>query len=171
MFSDKAGKQAHHLQLVLPSHFINQAIRGCHDEVGHLGRDKTLELLRKRFYWPSRYRDAVVHLSNCSNCLKRKGIAPKAELCPITANKPLELVYMDFISLEPSKGNIENVLVITNHFTRYAQVSTSRTQTAQVTAKILWENFICHCGFQEKFISDQGRNFESKAYQKPMQDT
>ena len=42
VFSYKAGKQAHLLQLVLHSLFINQAIRGCHDEVGHLGRDKTL---------------------------------------------------------------------------------------------------------------------------------
>ena len=29
------------------------------------------------------------------------------------------------------------------------------------TARILWDNFICHYGFPEKFISDQGRNFES----------
>ena len=102
-FSDKTGKQAHLLQLMLPSQFINQAIRGFHDEVGHLGRDKTLELPRERFYWPSMYRDVVVHLSNCSNCLKWKGVAPKAELCCITANRPLELVHMNFLSLEPSK--------------------------------------------------------------------
>ena len=68
---------------------------------------------------------------------------------------------MDYLSLEPSKGNIENVLVITDHFTRYALAYPSKTQTAQATAKILWDNFICHYGFPEKFISDQGRNFES----------
>ena len=68
---------------------------------------------------------------------------------------------MDYLSLEPSKGNIENVLVITDHFTRYALPYPSKTQTAQATARILWDNFICHYGFPEKFISDQGRNFES----------
>ena len=162
VFSDKKGKHFHLLQLVLPSKFINQAIRGCYDEVGHLGMDKTLELLRERFFWPSMYRDVVVHMSNCSTCLKRKGVTPKAELCPITANRSLELVHMDFLSLTPSKSNIENVLVITDHFTRYAQAFPSRTQTAQATAKILWENFICHHGFPEKFILDQGRNFESE---------
>ena len=56
---------------------------------------------------------------------------------------------------------IENVLVITDHFTRYALAYPSKTQTAQATARILWDNFICHYGFPEKFISDQGRNFES----------
>ena len=93
------------------------------------------------------YRDVVVYLSDCSNSLKRKGVTPKAQLCPIAANRPLELVYMDFLSLEPSIGNIENVLFITDHFTRYAKVFPSRTQSAQAIAKILWENFICHYGF------------------------
>ena len=36
------------------------------------------------------------------------------------------------------------------------------SQTAKVTAKVLWHNFICHYGFPEKFISNQGRNFESQ---------
>lgn len=147
---------------MLPPHLVDKAIKGCHDEVGHLGRDKTLDLLRERFFWPSLYKDVVEHLSNCRSCLKRKGTTPKEELCPISASKPLELVHMDYLSLEPSKGNIENILVITDHFTRYAQAFPSKTQTAQATAKILWENFICHYGFPEKLISDQGRNFESE---------
>ena len=69
---------------------------------------------------------------------------------------------MDYLSLEPSKGNKENVLVITDHFTRYVQAFPSKTQTTHAAAKILLENFICHYGFPEKFISDQGRNFESE---------
>ena len=72
---------------------------------------------------------------------------------------------MDYLTLEPSKGNIENVLVITDHFTRYALAYASKTQTAQATARILWDNFICHYGFPEQFISDQGRNFESDLIQ------
>ena len=52
-------------------------------------------------------------------------------------------------------------MVITDHFTRYALAYPSKTQTAQATARILWDNFICHYGFPEKIISDQGRNFES----------
>ena len=78
---------------------------------------------------------------------------------------------MDYLSLEPSKGNIENVLVITDHFTRYALAYPSKNQTAQATARILWDNFICHYGFPEKFISDQGRNFEIRSNQGIVQDS
>ena len=69
---------------------------------------------------------------------------------------------MDYLKIEPSKGNVENVLIITDHFTRYAQAFPSKSQTALATAKLLWNNFILHYGFPEKIITDQGRNFESE---------
>ena len=93
---------------------------------------------------------------------KKESYSDVAPLQPIIVSQPMELVHMDFLSIEPSKGNIENVLVITDYFTRYAQAYASKTQTAQATAKLLWENFIRHYGFPEKFLSDQGRNFESE---------
>ena len=74
----------------------------------------------------------------------------------------MELVHLDYLCLEPCKGKIENVLVVTDHFTKYAQAFPTKSQTASTTAQVLWNNFICHYGFPEKFISDQGRNFESE---------
>ena len=105
--------------------------------------------------------EATQHIAKCPRCLKRKSTPQVALLQPILVSQPLELVHLDYLTLEPSKGNIENVLVITDHFTRYALAYVSKTQTAQATARILWDNFICHYGFNEQFISDQGRNFES----------
>ena len=122
---------------------------------------RTLSLLRERFYWPGMQTEAMQHVQQCTRCLRRKTPSHVAPLQPIHVTQPLELVHMDYLSLEPSKGNIENVLVITDHFTRYALAYPSKTQTAQATARILWDNFIRHYGFPEKFISDQGRNFES----------
>ena len=109
--------------------------------------------------------EATQHIAKCSRCLKRKSTPQVAPLQPILVSQPLELVHLDYLTLEPSKGNIENVLVITDHFTRYALAYASKTQTAQDTARISWDNFICHYGFPEQFISDQGRNFESDLIQ------
>ena len=148
-------------QLVVPKTHRDKATLGCHDDIGHQGRVRTLSLLRERFFWPGMQVAATQHITKCPRCLKRKSTPQVAPLQPILVSQPLELVHLDYLTSEPSKGNIENVLVITDHFTRYALAYASKTQTAQATARILWDNFICHYGFPEQFISDQGRNFES----------
>ena len=160
-YSDNSTTKKTMWQLVVPKLFRERALSGCHDDVGHQGILRTLSLLRERFYWPGMQEEATQYVMHCSRCLRRKTPPQVAPLQPILVTQPLELVHMDYLSLEPSKGNIENVLVITDHFTRYALAYPSKTQTAQATARILWDNFICHYGFPEKFISDQGRNFES----------
>ena len=160
-YSDNSTSKKTLWQLIVPKLFRERALLGCHDDVGHQGMLRTLSLLRERFYWPGMQEEATQHILKCSRCLRRKTPPQVAPLQPILVTQPLELVHMDYLSLEPSKGNIENVLVITDHFTRYALAYPSKTQTAQATARILWDNFICHYGFPEIFISDQGRNFES----------
>ena len=67
---------------------------------------------------------------------------------------------MDFLTLEMSAGGYENVLVITDHFTHFAQAIPTKNQTAKTTAKVLFDNFICHYGFPSRLHSDQGRNFD-----------
>ena len=152
------------LQLVLPLSYRPKAMAGCHDLVGHLGQDRVLGLLRDRFYWPGMHMDVASYINIRPRCIRRKTQPDTAPLQNIEATQPLELIHLDYLQIEPSKGkgNIENVLIVTDHFTRYAQAYPSKTQTALATAKLLWNNFIIHYGFPNKIISDQGRNFESE---------
>ena len=106
--------------------------------------------------------DVVSYINSCPRCLHRKSQPDKAPLLNIEASQPLELIHLDYLKIEPNKGNIENVLVITDHITRYAQAFPSKTQTALVTTKLLWNNFVLHYGFPSKIITDQGQNFESE---------
>ncbi len=69
---------------------------------------------------------------------------------------------MDFLSIEPDSKNICNVLVITDHYTRYAQAFPTKDQKASTVAKVLWENYFVHYGLPKRMHSDQGRDFESR---------
>jgi hypothetical protein len=54
-------------------------------------------------------------INQCDRCIKRKSsVNIKAPLVIIISTYPLELVTTDFLSLEPSKGGIENILVTTD---------------------------------------------------------
>ena len=149
-------------QLVLPATHREVALRGCHDEVGHLGLDYMLDLMCDWFFWPHMAAQTKEHIGQCHPCLTFKAKQPKAPLENTMATHPLEFVHLDYLCLEPGKGLEENVLVVTDHFTWYAQAYVTWTQTAQTTTKTLWDKFIVHYGSPKMILSDQGRNFESQ---------
>lgn len=85
-----------------------------------------------------------------------------APLVNIVATRPLELVCMDFLSVEPDSSNTKDILVITDHFTKYAVAVPTLNQNARTVAKSLWDHFFVHHGIPEKLHSDQGPDFESR---------
>lgn len=100
-------------------------------------------------------------IKNCNRCLRRKSTCQKAPLINITSSYALKLVCLDYLTLEPCKGGINNILVITEHYTRFAMTVPTKNQTAKTTAESLYNSFIIHQGFPARLHSDQGAQFES----------
>ena len=117
--------QENEFQFMLPKSYWKQALEACHDNMGQLGTERTTFLLRDWFYWPSVLEDIEHHVKTCPRCIRFKTQPEKAELIPIIANRPLELVHIDYLTIEApinSRSDEDiNILVVTDHFTRYAQ--------------------------------------------------
>ena len=138
--------------LFFPLHIDQRPWQAAMIRLVTLGQDRALELLRDRFYWPGMNMDVASYINSCPGCIRRKSQPDTTPLLNIEATQPLELIHLDYLHIEPSKGNTENVLIVTDHFTTYAQAYPSKTQTALATAKLLWNNFINIMAFQTKLF-------------------
>ena len=94
-------------------------------------------------------------------CIMRKSrTTQKTPLVSISTSQPLELVCTDFLTLETSKGGYQHILVITDHFTRFAQAIPTRNMTAHTTGEVILNSYFFAYGYPQRLHSDQGDNFE-----------
>ena len=148
-------------QLLLPGCMKDKVIAAAHDETGHPAFDKTLALTRTRCYWTTMTADVKAHCKRCQRCIVAKSRRVKPTMGSLIAKKPLEVLAMDFTLLEQSSSGHENVLVLTDVFTKFTQAIPTKDQKARTVAKVLIKDWFVRFGVPQRLHSDQGRNFES----------
>ena len=156
------------LVFVVPGLKWQAAIDGCHHYLGHQGRDHTLSLLRERFWWPGMAQRMMMSVPYCEKCriFEAKPQIPPME--PILCTEPLDLVHIDYVSMEMTVGMkekpvVKNVLVVEDHFTCYTQAYVTNNHTAHTTACVLYNEFL---GFLDgscltRHPSSQGKSYQS----------
>ena len=133
------NNDAEYHQLILPIKYQAQVLTLLHDGQGHQGLERTLALCRERFYWNTMFQDATNYGKTCPQCQTAKGdyTDPKTKPGSIIANNPMDLLCIDVTKVDPSKSSKENILVLTDAFTKFSQAFVTRNQKALTIAKIL----------------------------------
>ena len=94
----------------------------------------------------------MMSVHNCEKChiFEAKPQIPPME--PILCTEPLDLVHIDYVSMEVTVGIkekpvVKNVLVVEDHFTRYIKAYVTNNHTTSTMARILYNEFFSVFGF------------------------
>ena len=165
------GKTEGVLAFIIPVGQCRLVLNGVHHNASHQGQQQTLALTQERFWWPMMTEDCHAIVRGCPHCQAFEGEVPRAPLCLIQVYALLELVHLDYTSIESmmevnKSPMVKNVLVMTNHFTRYALAVVTKDQMAKMVVKVFYECFIAVFGVPAKLLSDRVANFTSALVEK-----
>ncbi|GFU65358.1 retrovirus-related Pol polyprotein from transposon 412 [Trichonephila clavipes] len=109
------------------------------------------------------------YVSTCHMCQinNYKNALPAYRLIPIVSNYPNEIVKLDLLDPYPVSRVRRNryVLVITNHFSKWAEIIPLKKASARVIADNFFDNYISRFGAPIKLISDNGPQFISDIFE------
>ena len=154
-------------QYVLPAHIVNKVINNVHSSIfcGHLGRKKTVEKIKARFYRPFLNQEVKLFIKTCDRCQRVKNTQPKrrAELQYLRASRPNQLVTLDLAGPYPKteRGNT-NLMVIVDHFTKLSEYYALPDTKQTTIAEVIVNEWSCRYGVPEMILSDRGTQLNSK---------
>lgn len=141
-------------------------IRECHDSAtaGHLGRDKTIEQMQRRFFWHGMSTRVGEYVTTCDACQRNK---PSQRLTPgllMPIASPTRAGHtwtMDLIThLPKSRSGNDAIVVWVCKFSKLRHYAACKTAiSAPQLARLFLATVVRHHGMPERIISDRDPRF------------
>ena len=151
------------------SHLRTRLIQKEHEALsaGHPGRDGTLALVSRRFFWPGIAQSVRQFIRNCDACGRGRiwRSAKRGLLKPLPpAQRPRSDIAMDFITDLPPTGpdGARYLWVIVDRFSKAVTLEVMPTMEAEACAlRFLTCHYRFH-GMPKSIVSDRGSNWTSR---------
>ena len=137
----------------------------CHLRVGHTGRDKTFDEVKKNYSWVNR-NVVQLFLQTCTTCNTRQPLKKPKAGKPIISLGFLPRVQADLIDMTSRPDeDYKWILQARDHFTKYSWAYPLTSKRAEEVAEKMTEIF-CNFGPAKILQSDNGREFVAKVINK-----
>ena len=145
-----------------------QVLKTCHDSPlsGHLGQDKTFELITRNYTWPGMRKFINDYIKSCDSCNRSKTSRhkPHGYLQPLPIPlAPWKSVSMDFIVELPISQGFNAILVCVDRLTKMAHFCPTTTNvTAEESSKLYLHHVFKLHGLPNDVVSDRGPQFTAR---------
>ena len=136
---------------------------------GHMGQDKTIELIRRNFWWPGMDKRIIDYVRSCAERQKNKANRHH----PYRLSSPLELPFapwqsiaMDFITELPESEGCDQLWVVIDRFIKMAHFLPlpKEGKTAADLEVIFTGEIWKHHGLPTDIVSDRDSRFTSETW-------
>jgi len=124
-------------QLLIPRQSVQDVLRSCHEGItgGHFGIRRTLDQVKRRFYWLTWKEDTIRFCKRCEPCNEyhRGKLRRTGPLQPVIAGAPYERWYIDLTGPHPrSERGHPYILTCVDAFTKWAEAFPLRSKEAKL---------------------------------------
>lgn len=156
------------LLLVIPRNARWQVCRANHDDIGHLGLNKTLEKIQGEYWFPKLRKFVKKYVAACLECAYSKDTASKQKsghLYPIEKEPvPFHTIHMDHLGpFVKSKNGNSYILTVVDAFTKYVFVKAVKDLKTRTTIKAL-DKIFYDFSIPARIVSDRGSSFTSSSF-------
>jgi hypothetical protein len=149
---------------------IHEILIHYHDNQQHIGIDKTIEFIKRNYYWTNMDDDIKYWIINCIKCqrIKPNLNKPKGLLqSHAIPHKPWHVISVDFITdLPRSKSNNDSIVVFVDTFSKMTKMTAlKKTDGAERFAQIFNDKIVSSYGHPHTIISDRDTRFTSKYWE------
>jgi transposase InsO family protein len=130
----------------------------------HFGRNRTIQKIRQRYFWPSMIQDIRNYVKSCVPCLQNNHLRqkPPGALEPIKPPEGVwQLLTMDFHGpiIPTSKNGNKYIISLTDVLSKFVITKAVRDCTATTATHFLIKEVILKYGTPKCILTDNGTHF------------
>lgn len=145
----------------------DQVIRTSHDDMGHVGINRTIEIIKRVYWFPQLANRVKKYIGNCLKCIifspsegKKEGFLKLVE----KGDKPFHTIHIDHYGpLNKTVGQFRHIFVIVDAFSKFITLYPVRTvKTKEVCSKL--KEYFSYYSKPLRIVSDRGTCYTSEMF-------